>query len=143
MRRRRYFPMVRAKCRRILGSGAEADEVAQDTFVRLWQEGPVQGAPHTVTAWIYRTATHLAIDRVRQRTRARRLAPEPPAPSPHPGDAALALDRLADRVPQTQLAAVLLHRVDGLSQRETAEVLGLTDRHVRRLIAAFDAADEP
>lgn len=33
----RFFAPVRAKCRRILGAGAAAEDVAQEDFVRLWR----------------------------------------------------------------------------------------------------------
>ncbi len=40
----RFVPPVRAKCRRLLGATMDAEEVAQETFVRLWEYGPDAGA---------------------------------------------------------------------------------------------------
>ena len=64
---RRYFPLVREKCRRMLDNAEEAQDVAQDTFIRLWKSAvPLNDAGY-VTAWMYRTSTRLAIDRLRER----------------------------------------------------------------------------
>src|SRR5580698_4236301 len=56
----RYLPPIRAKCRRLLGSAAAAEDVAQETFVRLWRSDVAPGAEaRTVMAWLYRTCTRL------------------------------------------------------------------------------------
>jgi DNA-directed RNA polymerase specialized sigma24 family protein len=39
---------------------------------------------------------------------------------------------------EEQLAVVVLVRIDGLSHAEAAEVLGVNERTVRRLLARFD-----
>lgn len=136
---RRYFPIIRAKCSRILGNGPEAEEVAQETFLRLWRWGPRDQEANVVTSWVYRTATRLAIDRWRRNRVAAELPAMAHAIDPS-GEHGLRLAEIARRVPRRQLEAVLLHRVDGLSQTEVAEVLGLTDRSVRRMIAEFDSS---
>jgi RNA polymerase sigma-70 factor, ECF subfamily len=68
---RRYFPLLRGKCRRMLRTNAEAEEVAQDAFVRLidWSQKGKGELPDSkqVTAWLYKTSTRLAIDRLRTR----------------------------------------------------------------------------
>jgi len=33
---RRYFALIRGKCTRVLGDTSEAEDVAQETFTRLW-----------------------------------------------------------------------------------------------------------
>lgn len=139
---RTYFPLLRAKCRRILGSNAEAEEVAQETFLRLWNRGPRNRDVPIITAWLYRVATRAAIDRLRRRTREGHSEPRYVLLGPGGGEARLQLAELARTTHPTQLAAVLLHRVDGLTQSEVAEVLAISDRHVRRLIATFDADQE-
>src|SRR2546423_906525 len=64
---RRYFALIREKCRRMLGDFAEADDVAQETFVRLWRTNLRAGDRRSVLAWIYKTRTPPAIDRLRGR----------------------------------------------------------------------------
>src|SRR3954470_8801910 len=64
---RRVFPLVLAKCRRMLKGDAEAHDVAQEVFVRLWRHRELVQDPRALTAWLYRTSTHLVISRARQR----------------------------------------------------------------------------
>ncbi|MCB9650240.1 MAG: sigma-70 family RNA polymerase sigma factor [Deltaproteobacteria bacterium] len=137
---RRLWPIIRAKCARMLADPAEAEDVAQATFERLWRARLMEEDVKTVSAWIYRTSTRLAIDQLRRRKVRERGPAAPEAPSLH--DQAIARATLADialRVPKRELRTVVLHRVDGLTQPEVAEVLGISERSVRRHLVRFDA----
>lgn len=136
---RRFFPIVREKCLRLLGDAAEAEEVAQETFIRLWKAGQGDKPVREVLAWSHTTATRLAIDRLRKRKRQRTI-PLDDAAVARQSHVRLMLRELARGVPDDQLTAVLLHRVDGVPQAEIARSLGCTDRTIRRWIADFDAA---
>jgi RNA polymerase sigma-70 factor (ECF subfamily) len=141
----RFWGPIRAKCQRLLGATAAADDVAQEAFLRLWQSGPALDActePRHVLAWLYLTSTRLCLDALRRR---RALVPLGSAPSlscavsPHEVAAArAAIATLCRRASPEQLEAALLARVDGLSQPEVALVLGVSERTVRRLLEAFD-----
>jgi RNA polymerase sigma-70 factor (ECF subfamily) len=140
---RTYFPLLVRKCARMLGDGAEAEDIAQETFIRFARSGLESTDVKTVTAWLYRTSTRLALDRLRAR---RRLTSDTALASLFAADAPEAtvelralLAELAWCAPTAELEAALLQRVDGLSQRELAEVLGVHERTVRRLIARFEA----
>src|SRR5262245_12349317 len=63
---RRYFPVIRAKCSRMLRDSTEAQDLAQETFARLWAGRASLRDADAVLAWIYRTATRLAVDRIRR-----------------------------------------------------------------------------
>jgi len=148
----RYLPPVRAKCRRLLGSTAEAEEVAQEAFLRLWQsarpgsELQPRSEARTVMAWLYRTCTHLAIDALRRRRRS--LTDQDSGDAQDRFPCAVTLEQsvaakdiiraLHARVPGEELTAAILCRVDGLSHTETAEILEVSERTVRRLLDAFD-----
>jgi RNA polymerase sigma-70 factor (ECF subfamily) len=143
---RRYFPLIREKCRRMLGA-ADGDDVAQETFVRLWKAGLSGTDDLQVTAWIYRTSTRLAIDLLRQRER--RAAPQTVAAigglasSPPGTDVALQtrreIEELLRLLPADELELALLHRLDGLTQAEIAEVAGVSERTVRRALRRLQA----
>jgi RNA polymerase sigma-70 factor (ECF subfamily) len=138
----RLLPPIQAKCRRLLGTSAAAEDVAQEAFLRLWRAG-IGGDPRTVVAWLYRTCTRLAIDVLRDRRRVD-LGEVSPEDAPCAVDLAAcaearaAIALLAGAVPDEQLTVAVLVRVDGLSHAEAAAVLGVNERTVRRLLARFD-----
>jgi RNA polymerase sigma-70 factor (ECF subfamily) len=144
----RFLPPIRAKCRRLLGSSSAADDVAQETLLRLWKSGLAEGGdPRTVMAWLYRTCTRLAIDVLRERRRTGSavidLEATPCAIDPRACmEARAAIAMLAGAVPQDELAVVVLCRVDGLAQPEAAQVLGISERTVRRVLDRFDERTE-
>jgi RNA polymerase sigma-70 factor (ECF subfamily) len=127
-----------------LGDREEASDVAQETFIRLWQADVANQPPREAAAWIHRTAVHLAIDRLRKRTRTDNSTPHAEQPGPPPAsDELLAsrahLELLSRRVPAEVLEAGVLHRVDGLTQPETARAMGCSERTVRRMLTELDA----
>lgn len=155
----RYFPIIQAKCARVLSDPQEAEDVAQETFIRLWQSALVGQAPEQVSAWIYRTCTRVAIDRLRQRGRQRVLlqraaahaavvtgqggaeAVGPAAPATIGEDVLAArrlLHKLASQIPEEELEVVILSRLDLLTHAEIAEVVLCSERTVRRLLQRFD-----
>jgi RNA polymerase sigma-70 factor (ECF subfamily) len=139
---RRYFPLVREKCRRMLADPSDAQDVAQETMMRLWKSDVKRLPPAQLICWLYRTSTHLAIDALRRDSR-RSFEAVPDVASPERLDERLHHRRLlasvARRLPSQELEVALLHRVDGLGQQELAEVLGISERTVRRLLAKVDA----
>ncbi len=144
----RFLPPIRAKCRRLLGSVPAADDVAQETLLRLWKSGVADGGDsRTVMAWLYRTCTRLAIDVLRERRRAPGaevdLEATPCGIDPRTCvEARAAIATLAKTVPPDELSVVVLCRVDGLPQPEAAQVLGMSERTVRRVLDRFDQRTE-
>lgn len=131
----------------MLGDGQAAEDVAQEAFVRLLQSQRDFADPpdeRTLVAWVYRTTTRLALDVLRER---RRRGPfsdvdAVTVPAGVGLDAALsaknAIQALSDTTPPDELEAAVLCRVDGLSHPETAAVLEVSERTVRRLLDRFD-----
>jgi hypothetical protein len=100
----------------MLADFAEADDVAQETFLRLWRANLAGEDPRRVLAWIYRTGTRLAIDRLRERSKTAAADEETAAlaelGSPaQGGDDAIATRRalaaLARRLPPDELEVAL------------------------------------
>ena len=71
-----HFPIVRAKCARLLGDTEEAADVAQETFLRFCSSPVVHEPVPARLKWLYLTGTRLAIDRLRHRRLGRRGAGE-------------------------------------------------------------------
>src|SRR6185503_9858388 len=69
---KRRTPGVLAFLRRMLGDAEEARDVAQLTFVRVWENLERYDASWAFSTWLFRIAGNLAIDALRsRRTRAR------------------------------------------------------------------------
>lgn len=142
---RKFFPLIREKCRRMLGDAEEAQDVAQETFVKLWQARLQDGDPRRTTAWIYKTATRLAIDRLRKKRRSpAAVADEADLEAGDEGgwmagtDARAELTRWAALLPAEELEVAMLSRLDRLTHPEIGEVLGVSERTVRRLLTRLE-----
>jgi RNA polymerase sigma-70 factor (ECF subfamily) len=141
---RQYFPLLVRKCTRMLRDRHEAEDLAQESFIRLHGSEVAHGDPRLVSAWLYRTSTRLCIDRLRARKRgpvsdeaASALVPGGIDPERRTG-VQEAFGELLQRVPPEELEAAFLIRLDGLTQNEAAEVLGVHERTVRRLMSSFE-----
>jgi RNA polymerase sigma-70 factor (ECF subfamily) len=135
----RYHSPVREKCRRVLGDTDEANDVAQETFIRFWKFG-AHDEPRAALAWLYRTATRLAVDKLRQRSMHARGVPGPAQSSDLEASTSSrqVLQRLANQAEPDELQAAVLSRLDGMTHPEIANVMSISERTVRRLLTRFD-----
>ncbi len=145
----RHRPLIWGLAYRMTGTVQDADDVAQETFVRLWERPPrVDDRP--LRPWLAAVALNLARDRLRARKLRSYIGPWLPAPVP---DARLADDTLADRqtatwaflraaeaLTPTQRAVFLAREVLELSSAETAAVLVSTPASVDVLLSRARAA---
>jgi RNA polymerase sigma factor (sigma-70 family) len=141
----RLTPRLFGHAFRVLGDGAEAEDVTQEALLRLWRIAPAwREGEARVTTWTYRVVANLCIDRLRRRGRVgpplEEIA-EPPDPAPGPAarlqEAARAdaLQAALTALPDRQRQAVVLRHIDGLSNPEIAEVLGIGIEAVESLTA--------
>ena len=102
----RKLPRLLALAVRMLGDRMEAEDVAQEAFVRIWKQAPHwrEGEARFDT-WLHRVAMNLCYDRLRARRE---------TPDPAPEDAAPDDDALVPGGPEAALEAqtTLLHEVD-------------------------------
>jgi RNA polymerase sigma-70 factor (ECF subfamily) len=143
----RVLPRILAYAARMLGGDrAEAEDVAQETMLRLWRVAPDWRRGETkVTTWAYRVATNLCIDRQRSVRRrgqvALEAAPEP-EDSGQSADARLqeaarlrALESALAELPDRQRQAVVLRHIEGLTNPEIAAVMEIGVEAVESLTA--------
>jgi RNA polymerase sigma-70 factor, ECF subfamily len=133
---RHYHRPIYAYLRRLSGNDADAEDLIQQTFSKVWQSLAKFRGASSFNTWVHRIAYCTYIDWVRQK--------EPtgeqtqvwwetlPAKGPTPFESAAEADsarRLYVLVqglePESRRAAIHLHYYQNLSLPETAEVLGL------------------
>ncbi|HLQ18190.1 MAG TPA: RNA polymerase sigma factor [Tabrizicola sp.] len=144
---RRVTPRVLAYAARLLaGDRAEAEDVAQETMVRLWKLAPEWRQGETkVTTWAYRVATNLCIDRQRSRGRRRHMALDdaPEVADMAPGaegrlqeaDRMVALEAALAELPDRQRQAVVLRHLEGMTNPEIAAIMEIGVEAVESLTA--------
>src|SRR6188768_791331 len=143
---RRVFPLVLAKCRRMLRGHADAADVAQEVFLRLWKQRELIQDSQALTAWLYQTSTRLVIDRARRSALSREsliylqmvALGEDDLRFEERFETRQDLRIVGDGFPAKELEAAILSRLDRLTHPEVAEVMGVGERTVRRLLSRFD-----
>ena len=142
----RLLPRVYGYARRMLSDAAEAEDVAQETMLRLWQVAPRwRTGEARVSTWTYRVVSNLCTDRLRLRRR-RPVMPLDDAPevidqSPGAEGALMQADRMAalqgalDTLPERQRQAVVLRHIEGLTNPEIAVVMDIGVEAVESLTA--------
>lgn len=154
---RRYARELLSAARRRLGL-VDADDVVQEAFLRFAVYAD-QGSLANPRAYLHRVAAHATADRgAALGLHGHRHEPDTaleavPALAAEPGEVLDARARLRrcltalEELPAAQRHAFLLHRVDGLSQRDVAKALGLplrtVERHIARALARCVEQVEP
>lgn len=139
----RHLPTVLAIGRRMLRDDAEAEDVAQETLLRLWRNAAsLELGEGGVRPWLRRVASNLCIDKVRARRNT-----TPTDEVPEESEPATQVTRLAERelsvrvdsalkaLPERQRLALTLFHYEGMSQIEVGEMMGITDEAVESLLA--------
>ncbi|HVK84464.1 MAG TPA: sigma-70 family RNA polymerase sigma factor [Kofleriaceae bacterium] len=140
---RAYGPLIYARCRRLLGDSAAAEDATQETFMRVHRHLD-KADQREALAWIYRIATNYCLNEIRNRKRRpdlRDQVPELPAGADVTqlfADRDLA-ERIVERAPEKLRVVAWLHYVDGLDQGEVARVLDISRRTVVNRLAEFAA----
>ena len=119
----------------VTGNHAEAEELMQDAFVRVWERWDRVGAMEDPTGYLYRIAMNLFRKRYRRALLAVRRTV---GLAPSVDDFAAADDRQVVRhvlatLPPRQRAALVLTEMLGFTSKEAGAALGVTDATIRSL----------
>jgi RNA polymerase sigma-70 factor (ECF subfamily) len=139
-----YRPQVQRHILAMVRDAALADELTQDTYARALQRVDQLRDPQASLAWLYRIATTVSLDRLRQRrpttipldrTDVSAAAEQAAARERPPSQIETALERsdmsecvqsYLGTLPDDYRVAILLHDVYGIGNPEISRLLGCT-----------------
>jgi RNA polymerase sigma-70 factor (ECF subfamily) len=146
----RHQRLVVGTVGRMLGSGSDAEDIAQQVFVRVWKNAKRYEPRAKFTTWLLKITRNLVFNELRRRSR----HPQVPLQSeseeeerPLKDDQAVApdasllerelqeaVDAAIANLPETQRMAVILRRYDELSYEDIAETLDQSVSAVKSLL---------
>ena len=126
----------------LTGSASEADELAQEALVRVWERWDRVGRMESPQGYLFRTALNLHRSRMRWLTSRARQLLEPP-PTVDPADVVQQRDSIAralESLPAGQRGAVVLVEWLGMNQEEAAKALRIRPGSLRSRLSRAKAA---
>lgn len=145
---RRYGDMVYSRCRALLHNDADAQEMTQEVFLRVWRyRDGFRGEASPVT-YLYKVTTTTCLNRLRtQRRHPEDIVDELPAAASLQGDrpsSALELaatrqllDKILAEEDDRTVSCLVYHYIDGMTHEEIGEILGVTASAVRKRLGQF------
>jgi RNA polymerase sigma-70 factor, ECF subfamily len=138
----RHIDRAYAIALRIVGSAADAEDVVQDTMLKVWtHRGRWQHGRAKFSTWLYRVVSNRCID-IRRKPRTENVDVVPEVADSKP-DAASVIERAEmtdileaamQRLPEQQRIAVILSYHENMSNGEIAEVMDTTIAAVESLL---------
>lgn len=139
--RRHQARACRIACR-FMGDQAEAEDMAQEAFIRVLNAAPGYQPTAQFTTYLYQIVSRLCLDHMRRkRPTVGEELPDQHDPSPFQIDGMIeqernrAIRQALDALPQEQRMAMVLRCYEGLGYREIAAAMKRTEKAVDRLLA--------
>jgi RNA polymerase sigma-70 factor (ECF subfamily) len=139
-----YKERVYATAYRLMGNQQEAEDQAQEVFLKVYRNIKRLDEPATVTSWIYRITTNTCLDALDQQKRRPNMWPLNPPDgardvevhyvdprTPTPEESALrhelrhCLEQTLTQLDDRDRATLVLREIEGRSYQEIAEILAL------------------
>ena len=129
------FALARDRLVRICAGfvGADAEDIAQDTYIRARGRRHQLHDEDLFEAWLTRIAINLCVNRHRSGRRLRELLPSL-LPRPRAAERDLGLRELVEQLPPRERTLVVLHYGYGYRLEEIARMSGLTPINVRTIV---------
>ena len=141
---RRYWTPLVSYAARVLESWDSAQDVAQETFVRVWERRESWRVDGSVRGLLYRITRNLAFDELKRRARGDQWVDEQRHGSPRLAvtpeeefqghEFESALSSALNSLPARRREIFVLARLEGLSRSEIADVLGIAPQTVANLL---------
>jgi len=152
---KKYSGLVYRVCRRYVKNDEEAQDLAQDVFLKLHQKlGSFQGQS-SLSTWLYRVSANICLDHIRSRKFKGTLELEDldemvSSNLSSSGDAELAkidLEKILKEVKPKTREILFLVLAEGLSYNEAGEMVGMAKsavaKQVTRFLASRKTANNP
>ncbi|HXI85631.1 MAG TPA: sigma-70 family RNA polymerase sigma factor [Verrucomicrobiae bacterium] len=124
---------------RMLGNADDADDVAQEVFVRVYQKLDTYRPATKFSTWLFALARNAAIDRLRWRARHPTESIDPESPLAAPTDTAkevgareigALIAAAVAELPEDQRTVLVLSEYQGMSHAEIAAVMRCSEKSV-------------
>ncbi len=113
---------------RMVGNRADADDITQDVFVKVYKKMDTFRGEAAVSTWIYRIAVNTSLDFLRKRKRRPTVSLEV-CPEPVAGSSILGklIETMVATLPAGYRKVFVLHDIQGLKHSEIGKALGITE----------------
>ncbi len=141
----KYGFFLLRRCRTILRDEALADDALQEAFVKVMRGGGAIREADEPLRWLYRVVDRCCFDTLRKRRRSVETPHDDEGTSVHPAAAIELRDavlRLLGTLGEKEMQIALLLFVDGLSQGEIAEEMGVSRVTINKKIQEIRAGAE-
>ncbi len=144
---------VRNTCFRFVNNREDADEVAQDVFIQVYESLSHFREESELSTWIYRIAVNKSLDFIRKKKRKKRFAQltslfgfseekeeivlpvgSNPQQEMEEKERKQILDSAIDKLPESQKTAITLSKYEGFSNKEITSIMELSLSAVEALI---------
>jgi RNA polymerase sigma-70 factor (ECF subfamily) len=151
-----WYPKVLNLCMNYLHDAEEAEDIAQDVFVEVFESVKRFRGDASVSTWIYRMAVNKSLNRKKKLQRSRLLFPfagkgtsdkshtpvsekedhtfQAPDVALEQRDDREAIQRALDKLPPQQRTAFLLSKTEMMPYKEIADIMGTTIPSVESLL---------
>lgn len=130
-----FAPVVFRRARALLARDADAWDVVQEVFERMLTQGAAFRGESRPMTWVYRVTTNAALNHLRSRKLREPLLTVVPAEPSSAGDQVESrqlLTRWLAHLDEREVEVATLLFIDGLTQQEVADVLGLSRKTIVR-----------
>jgi RNA polymerase sigma-70 factor (ECF subfamily) len=134
---RRHRDRIYRLALRMLGDRHDAEDIAQDVVIQVWTALAGFTGASSFTTWLYRIVVNRCLNQIRRTRSTRPMLDSDPPPVAGAEDMVIARQRAravmeaVAALPPDQRAVVVLHQLEGLSYREVAAVVNISEDAVR------------
>src|SRR5580693_8225610 len=129
---------------KMLGSDAEAEDLAQQVFIRIWKSAPRYKPTAKFTTWLFRITRNLVFNELRRKRHFVNRVEEIPEPVERSekepdqvlleGELQRAIQEAINQLPESQRMAIILRRYEEMPYEEIAKVMGTSVPAVKSIL---------